>query len=129
MPNTNGSLIWNNFQDQTSTATVITPPKSMYFTGLNVICLMSGNFYEGRSAKFWYVDMRSNCFIKILMLCLFQLRLYFTILLLLPPSCGFWMHQCVLMGILRMQICGLRSYEWMGQKNEVVDGQHAHISH
>ena len=55
MPNTNGSLIWNNFQDQTSTATVITPPKSMYSTGLNAICHMSGNFYEGRSAKFWYV--------------------------------------------------------------------------
>ena len=27
----------------------------MYSTGLNAICHMSGNFYEGRSAKFWYV--------------------------------------------------------------------------
>ena len=54
-PKTNGSLICHNFQDQTSTATVITPPKSMYSTGLNAICHMSGNFYEGRSAKFRYV--------------------------------------------------------------------------
>ena len=28
-PNTNGSLIWNNFQDQTSTATVGISPKNM----------------------------------------------------------------------------------------------------
>ena len=56
MPNTNGSLIWNNFQDQTSTAKVITPPKSMHSAGLNGICHMSGNFCEGRRAKFWYVE-------------------------------------------------------------------------
>ena len=52
---TNGSLIWHNFQDQTSTTTVITPPKSMYSTGFIGICHMFGNFYEGRIAKFWYV--------------------------------------------------------------------------
>ena len=27
----------------------------MLYVGLNGICQMSGNFYEGRSAKFWYV--------------------------------------------------------------------------
>ena len=27
----------------------------MYSVGLNEICHVSGTFYEGRSAKFWYV--------------------------------------------------------------------------
>ena len=54
-PKANGYLICHNFQDQTSTETVITPPKSMYSPGLNGICYMSGTFHEGRCAKFWYV--------------------------------------------------------------------------
>ena len=52
----NGSLIWHNFQDQTSTAKVDTPPKSMYKGWSNGLCQVSGNFYEARTAKFWYVN-------------------------------------------------------------------------
>ena len=51
-PKTNGSLIWHNFQDQTSTAKVITPPKSTYKLGLNGICHIPGGFFEARSVKF-----------------------------------------------------------------------------
>ena len=35
---------------------MITPPKFRHNLGLNGICHMSGNFHEGRSAKFWYVN-------------------------------------------------------------------------
>ena len=56
-PKANETLIWHSFQDQTSTAKVITPPKSMYSPVLNGICHMSGTFYEGRSEKFWYVSL------------------------------------------------------------------------
>ena len=46
---------WNIFQDQTFTAKLITPPKSMYKLVLNGLCHMSGQFYEGRSGKFRHV--------------------------------------------------------------------------
>ena len=44
--------IWNNFQDQTFTAKVTTPPKYMYELRLNGLCEIPGTFYVARSAKF-----------------------------------------------------------------------------
>ena len=44
--------IWNNFQDQTFTAKLITPPKYMYELRSNGPCEIPGTFYVARSAKF-----------------------------------------------------------------------------
>ena len=46
-----------NFQDQTLTEKLNTPPKSMYKGWSNGLCQIPGNFYEARMAKFWYVPM------------------------------------------------------------------------
>ena len=54
-PKANETLMSHSFQDQTFTAKVITPPKSMYKLGLNGLCHMPGQFYEGRSGKFRHV--------------------------------------------------------------------------
>ena len=51
----------HSFQDQTFTAKVITPPKSMYKLGLNGLCHMPGQFYEGRSGKFRHVRREHAC--------------------------------------------------------------------
>ena len=42
-----------NFQDQTLTEKLNTPPKSKGWS--NGLCQIPGNFYEARTAKFWYV--------------------------------------------------------------------------
>ena len=47
--------IRHNFQDQTFTAKLITPPKSTYKLRLNGLCHIPGTFYWARSAKFRHV--------------------------------------------------------------------------
>ena len=59
-PNSNGSYIWNNFQDQTSTAKVTPPPKYSYKMPHYELQHTSGNFFSSRWWKFWHVWCESN---------------------------------------------------------------------
>ena len=54
-PNSNGSYIWNNFQDQTSTAKVTPPPKYTYEMPHHELQHTFGNFFSSRWWKFWHV--------------------------------------------------------------------------
>ena len=54
-PKANETKNWHNFQDQTFTEKLITPPKYTYKMGLNELSHTSGTFFSPRLINFWGV--------------------------------------------------------------------------